>query len=578
MFLREHPYVAILCLTAIMSGCVALTAWTRREIAPATKPFTWLMVAIAIYATAAALSASTFSLRPKIIWATCEYFASNSVIALYLTFSLNFTGRVRWLRRVHRRVLIWLLPAANILLVTTNHWHNLVWKTFTAHPEKSHIIVFQHGIGFYWIAVGFYIYVITGSLLVARGALQSSTLYRRQALTVISSAIPPLVAGTIYILGLLPPGINLLPMSFLLTGLIYFTCLFRDRLFDLVPIARNNILEQMSEGIVVIDEKGRVIDMNQAARQYATPQHRKHKDILGEFIDTALSQWPTLAQRCRTLEHQATTIIAKPEIPYYLELRATHLQDPQQRATARVIMLRDITVEQQAQLKIEEANAELTRQLSKNQALRDQLEQQAIRDGLTQLYNRRYFEETISAEFAKARRSGSPLSIILLDIDHFKGINDTYGHLAGDCALRTFARILQQQVRKSDIACRYGGEEFVIALPNMPLEEACKRADSIRRIFKGTLLEFEGHCFNATVSIGVGTVPDVSGIHTLTQSDQLLQKIDQALYRAKKNGRDRIETITPSNPYTRRQLQLEEAIRCYQTDECNSITPHNVAS
>lgn len=560
MFLREHPYAAILCLTAIMSGCVALTAWTRREVAPATRPFTCLMLAIALYASAAALSASTFSLRPKIFWATCEYVASNSVIAFYFIFTLNFTGRVHWMRPIYRRILVWALPISNVLLVATNHWHRLVWETFTPHPNKAHILIFQHGIGFYWIAIGFYIYVITGSLLVMRGAIQSSNLYKKQASVVVSSAVPPLLAGSLYIFRL-PPDVNLLPMSFLFTGLIYFTSLFRDRLFDLVPIARDIIIEEMSEGIIVIDHRSRVIDMNRAAMQYVVLDSHSRVSLLGKPIDIALSHWPELAKQCRTLADKSTTIITKPHLSYYLEVRATRLQNPQQYATGRLIMLRDITQQQQDQLEIKQANAELTRQLAENKALHNQLEKQAIRDGLTQLFNRRYFEETVPAEFAKAQRSGQPLSIILLDIDHFKGVNDTYGHLAGDCALRTFAQIIQKQIRESDIACRYGGEEFVVAMPNMPLDGAVERADSIRRVFKSTLLEFEEHCFSATVSIGVGTVPDSSGIHAMTHPDHLLQKVDQALYRAKKNGRDRIETITPNNIYTRHQIQLEEAIR-----------------
>jgi len=563
MFLREHPYAAILFLTAIVSGCVALTAWTRRDVAPATKPFTWLMIAIAFYSMVAALSASTFSLRPRILWATCEYVASNSVIALYLTFTLNFTGRVRWLRR-HRRAFIWVLPVCNVLLVSTNHWHNLVWKAFTPHPDKSHLLIFHHGVGFYWIAIGFYIYVITGSLLVARNALQSSNLYRKQAFVVISSVVPPIVGGSIYILGLLPPGINLLPMSFLLTGMIYFNSLFRDRLFDLVPIARDTIIEEMSEGVIVIDDVSRVIDMNRAAQQYIDPKVADISILLGQPIDVALGYWPELAQHCQNIEDGSNVVATTPQMTTYVEIRATRLCSQEQYATGKVIILRDITRQQQDQLKIKQANAELTRQLEANQVLRSQLEEQAIRDGLTQLLNRRYLEEVLPSEFDKARRSGRPLSVLLLDIDYFKRINDTYGHLAGDYALRTFSQVIQQQIRKSDVACRYGGEEFVIAMPDMSLEGACKRADSIRRAFKSTLLTFEGHSFSATVSIGVGTVPDSSGVYTLTHPDHLLQRVDQALYRAKDNGRDRLETVTPNNPYTLRQLQLEQAIRKYQ--------------
>ena len=562
MFLRENPYAAILYLTAVMSGCVALTAWTRREIAPATRPFTWLMVAIALYAATAALGASTFSLQSRIFWATCEYAASNSVIALYLTFTLNFTGRVRWMR-FRRRLLIWTLPSINVLLVATNHWHHLIWTSFIPHSDKAHII-FQHGAGFYWIATNFYIYVITGSLLVARNTIQASNLYRQQSFVVLASAVPPLVGGSIYVFRLLPPYINLLPMSFLLTGCIYFNSLFRDRLFDLVPIARDIIIEEMSEGIIVIDEANRIVDINRAAKQHVVPTASRQTSAIGQSIEIFLGHWPELAQHCQSLDDRACMIVSAPQLESYLEIRATYLHSHHQHARVKVIILRDITQEQRDRLEIQRANAELTRQLEANQTLRDQLEEQATKDGLTQLFNRRYLETFLPAEFDKARRSQQPLSVLLLDIDYFKQINDTYGHLAGDFALRSFAQIIQQRIRKTDVACRYGGEEFVVALPNTSIEEACKKADDIRRAFKTTLLAFEGNSFNATISIGVGAVPDPSGIYTLTHPDHLLQQVDKALYQAKRNGRDRIETTTPNNPYALRQLRLEKAIREYQ--------------
>ncbi|MEO1623363.1 MAG: histidine kinase N-terminal 7TM domain-containing protein, partial [Cyanobacteria bacterium J06632_3] len=257
MFIRENPYVFILCVTAIISSCVALTAWTRREVAPATRPFTGLMVAIAAYAITAAGSDSVSTAQSLVAWATLEYVASNCVIALYLTFTLFFTGQKYWLVP-WRKILLWMIPIFNVVLVASNHWHQMVWTEIVIHPENSYLNVVYHGKGYYWIAACFYTYVVTGSLLVIRSAILSSSLYRKQACVVIAASLPPLVAGTLYSLGISPRHLNILPMSFLLTGLVYFWSLFRFRLFDLLPIARDTLIERMSDGVVVVNRDNRV--------------------------------------------------------------------------------------------------------------------------------------------------------------------------------------------------------------------------------------------------------------------------------------------------------------------------------
>ena len=554
MFLREYPYIAVFCLTAVISGCVALTAWTRRETAPATRPFTWLMVAIAAYATAAAANASTFTLQSTIFWANVEYITSNSVVALYLIFTLRFAGYKRWLRP-KGRLLFWVLPALNVLLVLTNSWHQLVWSKWHLPTAPGQIITASHGAGYLWIVACFYIYVLTGSLLVARVALTAPKLYRNQALVVIASACPPVMAGSLYVLEVVPLSINILPISFLFTGLIYFVSLFRFRLFDLLPIARDVLVERMTEGVIVLDAESRVIDINPAAQQYIS----KSLPFMGRSIEAVMSQWPEIIDCCYSDLDVVTTTIVRVQIPCCLEVRATTLYDLRQQRSGKVLVVRDITEQHQRQLQLQQANASLQTQLKEIQTLRDQLKEQATRDRLTGLFNRRYFEEAMPAELFKAKRSGQSLAVMLLDIDHFKQVNDTYGHLAGDHALRLFAQTVQGHIRKSDIACRYGGEEFVIAFPDMSLSEACKRANKIREAFKAISIEFEEYRFNVTVSIGVGVF--TGGDET---QDQLLNQIDQALYAAKASGRDRVATVANPAPISDRQKQLENAIREYQ--------------
>ncbi|MEL6264023.1 MAG: histidine kinase N-terminal 7TM domain-containing protein, partial [Cyanobacteria bacterium J06626_6] len=126
MLLRENPYFAILCLTTVVSGCVAFMAWVRRAEAPATRPFTWLMVAIAFYAVAGAMGAASLSEQSIIFWAKAEAILSSAVTALFFTFTLHFTHRREWLT-FQRRCFVWALPIFNMLLVFTNPWHGWVW-------------------------------------------------------------------------------------------------------------------------------------------------------------------------------------------------------------------------------------------------------------------------------------------------------------------------------------------------------------------------------------------------------------------------------------------------------------------
>ena len=171
-----------------------------------------------------------------------------------------------------------------------------------------------------------------------------------------------------------------------------------------------------------------------------------------------------------------------------------------------------------------------------NIRLRESLRQQSIRDPLTGIFNRRYLEETLQREFSRARRLNQPLSIIMFDIDHFKAVNDSYGHEAGDVVLQSIARELQSIVRTEDIVCRFGGEEFVVVMPGMDFKKAAARASLILQAVRNLeLLVGETKLIKITMSAGVASFPS----HGKTPAE-VLQAADQALFQAKKLGRDRV--------------------------------------
>ena len=173
-----------------------------------------------------------------------------------------------------------------------------------------------------------------------------------------------------------------------------------------------------------------------------------------------------------------------------------------------------------------------------NLKLSESLRDQSVRDPLTHLFNRRYMTETLERELHRARRDqGSPVCLVLLDLDHFKQVNDTYGLGAGDAVLLEFAAILIQHSRQSDVACRLGGEEFVLVLPDCPIEAAQRRAEQILSTVRRISWAHKGQELGPiTVSAGVASCLD-----SASDAGSLLQAADKALYRAKDAGRDRVE-------------------------------------
>lgn len=188
-----------------------------------------------------------------------------------------------------------------------------------------------------------------------------------------------------------------------------------------------------------------------------------------------------------------------------------------------------------AETELRQVNERLQAQLAEIQALQAQLREQAIRDSLTGLFNRRYLEETLERELLRARREACPISLIMLDIDHFKKLNDTHGHKAGDMMLQRLGEMLRTHTRGSDVACRYGGEEFVAVLPGASLEHAHQRAEQWRATFEQLRVPFGLAHLQATLSLGVAVYP----LHGAT-SDEVLRVADTALYMAKTEGRNQV--------------------------------------
>jgi diguanylate cyclase (GGDEF)-like protein/PAS domain S-box-containing protein len=303
---------------------------------------------------------------------------------------------------------------------------------------------------------------------------------------------------------------------------------------DLIPVARSRLIESMSDGILVLDLSNRIVDINPAMRDILQIESAP---FLGSYASEVLNLWMKNVDQLINGSETRTELKIQNNPPRYLDLRVTPLYDKDQRLNGRLLVFRDVTERKQGEKKLRYANERLQSQLIEIGTLQSKLRAQAIRDPLTDLFNRRYLDETLDRELARSAREGYPVCVIMMDIDHFKQVNDTYGHEAGDHILKSLAATLTAQNRRGDFACRYGGEEFVIVMPNIPVQTAWQRAEHLRICLSALDISYGRYNLTTTLSVGVACYPSNG-----EDRESVLRAADRALYGAKKAGRNQVIT------------------------------------
>ena len=300
-------------------------------------------------------------------------------------------------------------------------------------------------------------------------------------------------------------------------------------------------LRSAANGIVITDRSGTITWVNPAACEitgYAADelvgQHTRLLRSGQHDQDFYANLWQTITRG----ETWSGTIVnrRKDGSLYPEEQTIAPVVDDTGQTTHYISIKQDVSARRAAEEALARAHAELAVRIAEIESLNRKLREAAIHDPLTGLFNRRYLEEVITRDVARASRSGEPLAVTALDLDRFKEVNDTLGHLAGDRVLRALARTLRSNVRKSDLVCRTGGDEFVVILPGSTLEAAHERAETWRSKFAASEIDTgAGSRIRCTVSIGVAVFrAQEERIH------DTLGRADAVLYEAKRLGRNRI--------------------------------------
>jgi diguanylate cyclase (GGDEF)-like protein/PAS domain S-box-containing protein len=307
----------------------------------------------------------------------------------------------------------------------------------------------------------------------------------------------------------------------------------------MVPIARSTVMENISEMVLVVDAQNRVLDVNFAARRWLK---KTSKEIVGSRITDVFEAWPELKSHYESTRGERQEIQIYDEQPAIFELIVSPLYNLLGVLEGRVIVAHDITMHKYMETELQKTNEALKEKLAEVELLQVELREQAIHDALTGVYNRRFLSQVLDGEVARAERSHSPISVAMMDVDYFKQFNDQYGHKCGDQVLQYLAKLLTSATRRSDIVCRYGGEEFVVLMPDATLEVARQRAEGWRQQFASNPFEYNGVQLHVSFSVGLASFP----LHGLS-GEAILQIADQALYESKANGRYMVTVYHPDH-------------------------------
>jgi PAS domain-containing protein len=359
------PFATAQAVASAISLVVMVMAW-RRHASPGGKAFGALMAAVVWWTLFAALEAAAVPASLKILISKLEYAGTVCTAPLFLLFAVR--GRAGE-RRLNAALLgpMWIVPLATLVAVFTNDWHRLFWIGFTPSPvAHSNLLVYVHGPLFYVQTAYSFALTFAGTVLLVRSAFGTQRVFRLQAVVLLGAALAPWVGVLVYLTPLNPwPGLDLIPLSFAATGVLLLVALWRFRLLDLAPVALRQLFAGMTDGLVVLDERDRVVDINPAARQIfdveASPVGMPARMLAG-WERMIPAQWGTGEERIET---------RSPGDPVrYLDLRVTPILGRDGCLAGRIVVIRDISARHEVELERERLIGELKKALADIRTLR----------------------------------------------------------------------------------------------------------------------------------------------------------------------------------------------------------------
>jgi diguanylate cyclase (GGDEF)-like protein/PAS domain S-box-containing protein len=528
-------FVIILLTNAAVATAMAFVIGRKHHV-PGRNAMVWMLAGLAVWAFCYAMITISDSLDAKRFWLIMENIGILTVPAFWFIFTVQYAQVDKWLNK-NIVACFFVIPLISLVMLFSNSWFHYYYSSVRPVSASGGPLIIERGPFYLVAAIQAYLLNLAGTGVLIWRFIYYRNIYRKQLAVLVGAVLIPLIVNIFYqfapkIIPALSIPIDLTPISFTVTAFLLSAGIFGLRLFDLIPIARHTVLEYIPELVFVVDAHDRVLDANSAAQKVLG---KSLDEIIGKDPLEVFSKWPQLINRFLTASEAHEEIQIPGDPPHTLELTVSALYNQFNQLEGRVIVAHDVTERKWLENDLKYANEVLSNQLEEINKLRDELEEQAIRDPLTNAYNRRYLSEFLDKEVARAERENKPVTVVIMDMDNFKQFNDTYGHKCGDLVLQAITKFLNEHSRRGDVVCRYGGEEFVILMPNVSLEVGFERAEMWRQDFSESPIEYDGMKLFATFSAGVATFP----LHGKT-GDVILQAADKALYRSKDAGKNKV--------------------------------------
>jgi signal transduction histidine kinase len=311
----------------------------RRPSAPGAGTFMWLMSAVAGWCLTSAFHTISATLESKVVWAKVQYLFVASVPVFWLLFTAEYAGAA-WSTSARIRRSLWVVPAITVAMAATNEWHLAIWPMISIEPNGG--TIYAHG-WWFWTAASFnYAVMGAGTVLLARSLRRSPPAFQAQILAFIIAALIPWAGNLVYLLGLATPGFDLTPPAFAVSGLLFGWAIYRNHLFDLVPVARDMVVDSLSDAVIVLDPSRRILDANAAAIELLG----SGDNVTGLGIDAAL---PALAGTTLSPGGGSAALdVAGPDGPVHYDVRVMPVRTAKRDSAAWVLLMRDVSDQRRA--------------------------------------------------------------------------------------------------------------------------------------------------------------------------------------------------------------------------------------
>jgi len=509
-------------ISPLLAALVALGAYMRirpKKRVPGMQALLALIVVVIFWSGCVFVQSVFVDANIQYLATKLSYTAMLLVPITWFAFAICYTRRQMHLSHLSLNALCF-IPLISVGLAMTNEWHHLIWSSLEKTPSGGPAGLSATYGTWYWVQLTFsYMLAVVATTILAY-ALAKTTARMKPVLAVIFA---PVMVGGAHLLSISPlnplPWFDLSSLGFAAAALMLDRGVLRYGILETIPVLRDRVLEKLTEGVIVINHGGLIIDINSAALQILNTNRGQLSNAqLDEYLeDFALTELVHHGRETLEVTLQGRTYDVTGSI---LDITDTN--------SDVVLVFRDVTTRRQTEQALRNAQLEL--------------ERLAHTDSLTGLYNRRLFMQRLREEAERVNRHKGCLSILLFDLDHFKQVNDRFGHETGDRVLQAVAKAANDVKRLSDITARIGGEEFALLLPETDREGAMRLAHRLRAAIESAKTpDPAGDSVSVTASIGVATVS--------TQSDDpasALKLADAALYQAKNAGRNQVRRAEPA--------------------------------